>query len=124
MFSSGFVFAFREAELMRALAMANGVPERAIVLEEHAANTHENVQFVTRLMTQEGWQSALLVSSPYHMRRAVLAWHAADPSTSVVPAPVPQSQFYAHARGASLAQIRGIIQEYAALAYYWYKGWV
>ena len=123
-FSSGFVFAFREAELMKALAVANGVPERAIVLEERAANTRENVQFVTRLMTTEGWQSALLVSSPYHMRRAVLAWHAADPSTSVVPSPVPQSQFYAHARGASLAQIRGIIQEYAALAYYWYKGWV
>lgn len=123
-FSSGFVFAFREAELMRSLAIANGVPERAIVLEEHASNTRENVQFVTELMAKGGWQSALLVSSPYHMRRAVLAWRAADPSTSVVPAPVPQSQFYAHGRGASLAQIRGIIQEYAALAYYWYKGWV
>ena len=109
---------------MKALAIANGVPDRAIVLEEHAANTHENVQFVTQLMAKAGWRSALLVSSPYHMRRALLAWRAADPSTTVVPAPVPQSQFYTHGRGASLAQIRGIIQEDAALAYYWYKGWV
>jgi uncharacterized SAM-binding protein YcdF (DUF218 family)/glycosyltransferase involved in cell wall biosynthesis len=123
-FSSGFVFAFREAEVMKSLAVANGVPEQAIVLEDKAGNTRQNVEFVTRIMAREGWTSALLVSSPYHMRRAVLAWQQADPSSTVLPAPVPQSQFYAHERGASLTQIRGILQEYAALVYYWYKGWL
>ena len=42
-FSSGFRFAMREAEVMRDLAMANGIPAEAITLEDHAANTHENV---------------------------------------------------------------------------------
>jgi hypothetical protein len=40
-FSSGFVFAFPEAEIMRALAVDNGVPASAIELETRAANTHK-----------------------------------------------------------------------------------
>ena len=43
MISSGFVFAFKEAEVMRDLAIANGVPPAAIVLETKAANTRKNV---------------------------------------------------------------------------------
>ena len=42
-FSSGFVFTLREAEVMKAVAVDNGVPAEAILLEEHAANTFENV---------------------------------------------------------------------------------
>jgi uncharacterized SAM-binding protein YcdF (DUF218 family)/glycosyltransferase involved in cell wall biosynthesis len=121
-FSSGYVFAFREAEVMRALAVASGVPESAIVLEERAANTYEMTQFVNAIMTREGWTSALLISSPYHMRRAILTWRTTDPATVVIPTPVPQSQFYAHDRGASFAQLRGILQEYAALGGYWLRG--
>src|SRR6185436_9858142 len=41
-FSSGFVFTMREAQLMRAVAIDSGIPPDAIVLEEQAANTYEN----------------------------------------------------------------------------------
>ncbi len=50
------------------------------------------------------------------MRRATLTWRKVAPEIEVVPTPVPESQFYAHTRGASLEQIRGILHEYAALA--------
>jgi uncharacterized SAM-binding protein YcdF (DUF218 family) len=123
-FSSGFVFAFREAEVMQALAISNGVPAAAVYLETHATNTYENVLFSQRLMADHGWQSALLVSSPYHMRRAVMTWHKAAPRLVVVPTPVPVSQFYLHQYGASLAQIRGIAWEYAAILMYWWRGWM
>jgi uncharacterized SAM-binding protein YcdF (DUF218 family)/glycosyltransferase involved in cell wall biosynthesis len=123
-FSSGYVFAFREAEVMKALAVANGVPPEAIILEERAANTYENVQFVHRQLQQQNWRSVLLVSSPYHMRRALLTWERVAPEVEVVPVPVAQSQFYTHATGASLDQMRGILHEYAAIAAYWYRGWL
>jgi uncharacterized SAM-binding protein YcdF (DUF218 family) len=122
--SSGFVFAFKEADVMRSLAAANGVPESAIVLELEAANTRQNVMFTDAILEKNGWRRILLVSSPYHMRRALLTWKKAAPQIDVVPAPVPSSQFYAHARGASFAQIRGLLQECAALAYYRWKGWI
>ena len=38
--------------------------------------------------------------------------------------PVPQSQFYAHEAGATLDQLRGLAREYAALAAYWWRGWI
>lgn len=123
-FSSGYVFAFREAEIMRDLAVANGVPPDAIVLELEAANTYENVVFVGRILADNGWSSVLLVSSPYHMRRALAVWDQMAPEIDVTPVPVENSQFYAHASGASLQQIRGILHEYAALAAYWYRGWI
>ena len=123
-FSSGFVFAFQEAEVMKSLAVANGVPESAILLETQAANTRDNVVLSDRILHANGWRSILLVSSPYHMRRALLTWRRAAPDVEVTPAPVPQSQFYAHQRGASLDQIRGLVQEYVAIALYWWRGWI
>jgi hypothetical protein len=42
----------------------------------------------------------------------------------VIPTPVRRSQFYAHERGASLEQIRGIIHEYVAIVAYWWWGWI
>lgn len=123
-FSSGYVFTLREAEVMKAVAVDNGVPAEAILLEEKAANTHQNVTYTKQLLDQHQWRRILLVSSPYHMRRATSTWHKLAPEVAVTPTPVPQSQFYSHERGASLEQIRGILHEYAALANYWWKGWV
>jgi uncharacterized SAM-binding protein YcdF (DUF218 family)/glycosyltransferase involved in cell wall biosynthesis len=123
-FSSGFVFAFREAEVMRMLAVANGVPEEAIHLESRARNTYENVIYSAGIARQQGWTRVLLVSSPYHMRRASLTWRQMAPDIEAIPTPTPTSQFYAHGRGASLEQIRGIAQEYAAIALYWWRGWI
>jgi uncharacterized SAM-binding protein YcdF (DUF218 family)/glycosyltransferase involved in cell wall biosynthesis len=123
-FSSGFVFAFPEAEIMRSLAVSNGVPASAIQLETHAGNTYQNVLLTRAIAESNGWHHVLLVSSPYHMRRAVLTWRRVAPGIEVTPTPVPVSQFYVHGYGASLDQIRGIAQEYAAIVTYWWRGWI
>jgi uncharacterized SAM-binding protein YcdF (DUF218 family)/glycosyltransferase involved in cell wall biosynthesis len=120
--SSGFVFALREAEVMKAVAMANGVPAEAIVLEERATNTYENVAFTSRILAEHDWKKIALVSSPYHMRRALLTWRKVAPDVEVIATPPETSLFYAHARGTTLEQIRGLLQEYAAIAYYWWRG--
>ena len=122
--SSGYVYSFQEAEVMRALAVDQGVPPSAILLEPRAANTYQNVMFVDEILREHRWRRVLLVSSPYHMRRALLVWHKQAPDVTVVPTPVPQSQFYEHARGATLEQVRGILQEYVAILGYWRRGWV
>lgn len=123
-FSSGYTFAFQEAQLMRELAVAHGVPASAIILETKAKNTFENVTFVKPILEEHGWRSILLVSTPYHMRRAVWTFRKATPSVTVIPTPVPSSQFYAHARGASPEQIIGILHEYGSILIYWWRGWL
>jgi uncharacterized SAM-binding protein YcdF (DUF218 family) len=122
--SSGYVYSFQEAEVMRALAVDQGVPASAILLERRAANTYQNVKFVEEILREHRWRRVLLVSSPYHMRRALLVWHKQAPDVTVLPTPVTQSQFYEHARGATLEQVRGILQEYVAILGYWRRGWL
>lgn len=121
-FSSGYVFTLQEAEVMKAVAVDNGVPPEAIILEERAANTFENVTFTNRILSEHGWQRVLLVSSPYHMRRSMMTWQHSAPGVTVTPTPVPQSEFYASSWGASFDQIRGILHEYAAIVAYWWLG--
>ena len=121
-FESGYTFTFREAEIMRDLAVMLGVPPSAIVLETNGVNTYDDVLRVHEVLRQHQWRRILLVSSPYNMRRAMLVWRKQAPDVDVVPTPVAQSQFYAHARGATLDQLRGLAREYAALAWYWWRG--
>jgi uncharacterized SAM-binding protein YcdF (DUF218 family) len=122
--SSGYVYTLHEAEVMRATAIEQGIPPSAIVLEERAANTYENVRFVDDILRARGWKRILLVSSPYHMKRALLVWHRVAPEVTVVPTPPSDSQFFEHQRGASFEQVRAILQEYVAIAAYWRRGWL
>jgi uncharacterized SAM-binding protein YcdF (DUF218 family) len=125
-FSSGYVFAFPEAEVMRDLAQSQGIPAAAIILEPRARNTRENILFVGDLLRARGIRSALLVTSPYHTRRALLSWHRLLPDVTVTSTPVPVSRFYAHHpwSGASLEQLKGLLHEYAAIVAYWWRGWL
>jgi glycosyltransferase involved in cell wall biosynthesis/uncharacterized SAM-binding protein YcdF (DUF218 family) len=121
-FSSGYVFAFQEAEMMRGLAVDNGVPAGAITLEKSGTTTYEMVRNVAAILRARGLRRTLLISSPYHMRRALMTWKRQAPDIAAIPTPVTASQFYAHARGATLNQIRGILHEYAAIAVYRLRG--
>jgi uncharacterized SAM-binding protein YcdF (DUF218 family)/glycosyltransferase involved in cell wall biosynthesis len=122
-FSSGFVYVFKEAEVMRALATDLGVPAEAIVLEQRGGNTHEMVVFASDVARRYGTR-VLLVSSPYHMRRALLTWRRQAPDIEVTATPVPNSRFYVHESGATLQQYRAIAWEYAAIAFYRMRGWL
>lgn len=123
-FSTGFAFTFREGEVMRSLAIENGVPAESILLETLAANTYENVVRSHQIMASHSWRSALVVSSPYHMRRALMTWRKQAPEVTTVATPVTVSQFYLHENGPTAEQIRGLAQEYAAILLYWWHGWV
>jgi len=105
-------------------AIDQGVPASGIVLEERATNTYENVKYVDDILRDHHWRRILLVSSPYHMRRATMVWHKQAPEVTVIPTPVARSQFYDHTRGATFEQARGILQEYVAIFAYWHRGWL
>jgi uncharacterized SAM-binding protein YcdF (DUF218 family) len=60
------------AELMKRTAVAAGVPANAILVEGESATTEENAQRVALLMRSKALRSAILVTSPYHQRRAAM----------------------------------------------------
>jgi uncharacterized SAM-binding protein YcdF (DUF218 family) len=57
-------------ELMKRDAIALGVPDKAILVEPSSSTTQENAREVATLMKARGLASAILVTSPYHQRRA------------------------------------------------------
>lgn len=62
-----------EAEALRDLLLAGGVPAAAVVLEPRAEHTDENLYYSTRLMAERGWRSALVLSdTPGHLLYAAL----------------------------------------------------
>ncbi len=65
------------AGIMKRDAMKLGVPENAILVEPEATTTEENARLVARLMTGQGLHTAILVTSPYHQRRASLLFSRA-----------------------------------------------
>jgi uncharacterized SAM-binding protein YcdF (DUF218 family) len=57
-------------EIMRREALRQGVPESATLVEPASTTTEENAAEVAKLMVQRKLRSAILVTSPYHQRRA------------------------------------------------------
>jgi uncharacterized SAM-binding protein YcdF (DUF218 family) len=108
---------------MRALAVSLGVPEAAIILEKKAGSTYQNARFVAALAEPRGWKRILLVSSPYHMRRALLTFSKQAPELEVLPIPA-DSAFYAHRRGTDVSQLLGLLHEYIGILEYWRRGWI
>lgn len=62
------------AAVMRKQALAAGVPDSAIIIEEDAANTEQNASKTARLLTDV--DRIILVTSPYHQRRAYIEFKA------------------------------------------------
>ncbi|MCL2371363.1 YdcF family protein [Candidatus Saccharibacteria bacterium] len=59
-----------EAYAMQHYLSRQGVPGRAIILEENALSTVENMEFSHQLMQQHGFRTAVIITSRSHMFRA------------------------------------------------------
>ena len=64
-----------------------GVPREAIRAEAESRNTEENAKFVADLLKGRDHPRALLVTSAWHMRRALLMYRRYAPDLEIVPAP-------------------------------------
>jgi vancomycin permeability regulator SanA len=61
-----------EAEVMRRLAEAAAVPQEAWILDLEASSTWESIARAREILDQEGWETAIVVSDPFHLTRALL----------------------------------------------------
>jgi len=78
-----------EAVALAGVLAADGVPAAAITLEAQARDTVENIAASRVLMRAHGWRTAILVTEPHHIRRALLI--ARDAGLAVVPSPATTS---------------------------------
>lgn len=73
LFSGGTVYSgmANEAEIEKRMLLSLGVPEDKIFLENKSRNTAENAAFSQEIAAQQGWQRPILVTSAFHLPRAV-----------------------------------------------------
>jgi len=76
------------AAVMRREALAAGVPEQNILVEEYSMTTKQNAENTQSLFQQNGIKSVILVTSGYHERRAGLEFSSRSASVLVRDHPV------------------------------------
>ncbi len=102
-----------EAERFAAIAMDNGVPERAILVETRSANSGENLLFTRQLLTEKGVTArrVLAVHKPYMERRvfatAPIYWPEA--AFTVTSPQVTVAEHIAAARSVGMTE-KGVIE--------------
>ncbi len=71
------------AQAMSDMAVSAGVPRSAIIEDSFGEDTWGNAVYTRRLLEQRGLHSAILVTSPYHARRALMTFDAAYEGSSI-----------------------------------------
>src|SRR4051812_29824603 len=72
------------AAVMARLAESQGVPKSAIQLEEQSTTTQTNATDTALIIQKDNYKSIILVTSPYHQRRASITFHRAMPSVAIL----------------------------------------
>jgi uncharacterized SAM-binding protein YcdF (DUF218 family) len=80
---------FVEAHVMATLAIAQGVPAEAVIEEDQAQNTIQNIFYSQRIMAAHQWTSAEVISSPSHLPRTALILEHYPLAWRTDPAPWP-----------------------------------
>jgi uncharacterized SAM-binding protein YcdF (DUF218 family) len=113
------------AASLRARALREGVPSDRIRLEDRSTDTRESLVNVALILEEEGVKTLILVTSPYHQRRAFLAARRALPGLRIINRPVrtrPWPPVRPWWRDAGTRRL--VFQEYAKLVYYGLRGWI
>ncbi len=111
------------AQSLGDVALRAGVPAAQIRLERVSHNTHESLEAVRTILEQEGVRRAIVVTSPYHQRRATWAARRCLHGIEILSQPAEPSAWkpegwWKTARGRSI-----VLDEYAKLVYYVLRGW-
>lgn len=104
-----------EAELLARQLSAWGIDPRRIVEERQAKNTTENARFSKQLIEERGLHSVLVVTSAFHVSRALGCFHAVGLSPDVLPVDY-RTRFSAHGlapRTSALQMSSEAIREHA-----------
>ena len=80
-----------EAGVMKAFFLQNGVPEKCLIVEDQSTNTIQNLRNAKAIMEERGYACAAMITSDYHLTRAL--WIARDVGIHVwgIAAPSPHT---------------------------------
>jgi uncharacterized SAM-binding protein YcdF (DUF218 family) len=107
-----------EAQLGKKVLMRLGIERERIIIEDRSRNTAENAKLAKIVAAPKQSEKWLLVTSAYHMPRAVGAFRAFGFPVEAAPVDFPSSK----ADLAGREKVKLAIKEYIALFAYWLSG--
>jgi uncharacterized SAM-binding protein YcdF (DUF218 family) len=117
------VWKYTWASLMKEQAISLGVPKKAILLEDKSRTTEEDAIFTKEIMDKYGYKSCILVTSPYHSRRATEIFRKVmGDKITVLSAPSDKSWFSFDEWWKRSRDMRYVFSEYSKFIYHWLFG--
>ena len=80
-----------DAEAAKQYTLSKGIPEHAIFIEEKSTITEESLQYAKEIMEDQSLSTAIIVSDPLHMKRAMLM--AGDYGICAYSSPTPTTMY-------------------------------
>lgn len=113
------------ARWMKKQALASGIPERAILLQDQSRSTIEDARFCLPMVLKHKFKSVLLVTSPYHTRRAARVFKKvfAKNGIRVLVKPAEKSEFNPNRWWVRHEDTGRVVWEYVSLVLYFLKGY-
>ncbi len=118
-----------EAVYIADMLVELGVPRAAIQIETVSRNTRENAVNTAAIVRENGWRTALLVTSADHMPRAVACFEKVGVAVTAASADVhARTPFYSTVLDVlpdadALVQTTSVVKEMIGLIYYRVRGW-
>jgi uncharacterized SAM-binding protein YcdF (DUF218 family) len=75
----------RESPLLAEFAARWGLSRARIIVESESRNTHENARYSAEIIRRRGFQKILLVTSAFHMRRALACFRKQGLDPDILP---------------------------------------
>jgi len=117
------VWKYTWASLMKEHAISLGAPKNAILLEDKSRTTEEDVRFTKEILNKHGYKSCILVTSPYHSRRATRIFRKImGDKIIVISAPVEKSWFSFDEWWKRRRDRARVLDEYSKFIWLWIFG--
>ena len=109
---------FSEMEIIKSLLIKRGIPENVIfITNKNPKSTYENILLIKYTLDEKNIKSILLLTSPYHSRRALWIFRKIDPELIVFAPKLIDSPNKEIEWSASVDQLRVIVYEYLSIIY-------
>jgi uncharacterized SAM-binding protein YcdF (DUF218 family) len=111
------------AQLMREHAREKGVPGRAIILEDKTMSTKEDARFSLPILNKHNIKSIILVTSPYHTRRAGMVFkrNLEPRGIKVMVCPAREGSYNPQRWWTRHEDTELVVKECVSLVLYWIK---
>lgn len=115
-----------EAELVAETLAGWGIPSERLVVDSSSRNTHENALAAARIARERGWRSIVLVTSAFHVPRALGCFRQAGLSPDVLPVDRRAGDGKGRSwlpRAEALEESAQALREWAGRLVYWAVGY-